>query len=130
MNKQKAYNKHMESQNLRGTPTARRKKYAAIVKEMGVRGITLSDIAHDEKQQGFYDMMKECNMTLDERVVLQQYSKAIIDRDTRAAEFLRDTAGEKPSTQLEVTGDENGLSKMSLDELRELKRLLIHAKEE
>lgn len=128
MDTQRKYNKTMESRNLHGTPAKRRKKYAAIVKEMGVRGITLDNIAHDEKQKGFYDMMKECNMTLDEMVVLQQYSKAIIDRDTRSAEFIRDTAGEKPSTQIDLSSDDNGLSKMSLDELKELKAALMNAK--
>lgn len=128
MNTQRAYNKRMEKQNLLGTPKQKRKKYREIVKEMGARNITLQDIASDDlngKYLGFLDMMDETGMTMDEAAVLQQYSKAIIDRDTKAVEFLRDTVGEKPSTQLDIkSDDESGLSKMSLEELIELRDLL------
>ena len=128
MNTQRAYNKRMEKLNLLGTPKQRRKKYKDIVKELGARNITLKDIASDDlngKYLGFLDMMDETGMTMDEAAVLQQYSKAIIDRDTKAVEFLRDTVGEKPSTQLDIkSDDESGLSKMSLEELIELRDLL------
>lgn len=128
MRNQRAYNKQQETKNLIGTPKQRRKKYAQIVKEMGARGITMEDLSKNDlngKQVGFLDMMKETGMTMDEAVVLQQYSKAIIDRDTKSAEFLRDTAGEKPSTQLDINSkEESGLSQMSLTELKELLSLL------
>lgn len=134
MNTQRAYNKRMEKQNLLGTPKQRRKKYREIVKEMGARQITLEDISKDDfngKLPGFLDMMDETGMTMDEAAVLQQYSKAIIDRDTRAVEFLRDTVGEKPSQQLDInSNDESGLSKMSYEELIELRDLLKNKKEE
>lgn len=134
MNTQRAYNKRMEKQNLLGTPKQRRKKYREIVKEMGARQITLEDISKDDfngKLPGFLDMMDETGMTMDEAAVLQQYSKAIIDRDTRAVEFLRDTVGEKPSQQLDINStDEGGLSKMSYEELIELRDLLKNKKEE
>ena len=134
MNTQRAYNKRMEKQNLLGTPKQRRKKYREIVKEMGARQITLEDIYKDDfngKLPGFLDMMDETGMTMDEAAVLQQYSKAIIDRDTRAVEFLRDTVGEKPSQQLDInSNDESGLSKMSYEELIELRDLLKNKKEE
>lgn len=134
MNTQRAYNKRMEKQNLLGTPKQRRKKYREIVKEMGARQITLEDISKDDfngKLPGFLDMMDETGMTMDEAAVLQQYSKAIIDRDTRAVEFLRDTVGEKPSQQLDINStDESGLSKMSYEELIELRDLLKNKKEE
>ena len=124
----------MEKQNLLGTPKQRRKKYREIVKEMGARQITLEDISKDDfngKLPGFLDMMDETGMTMDEAAVLQQYSKAIIDRDTRAVEFLRDTVGEKPSQQLDINStDESGLSKMSYEELIELRDLLKNKKEE
>lgn len=124
----------MEKQNLLGTPKQRRKKYKEIVKEMGARQITLEDISKDDfngKLPGFLDMMDETGMTMDEAAVLQQYSKAIIDRDTRAVEFLRDTVGEKPSQQLDInSNDESGLSKMSYEELIELRDLLKNKKEE
>lgn len=126
MNTQRAYNKRMEQLNLNGNKKQRRKKYAHIIKEMGVRNITLEDVANGlgDKEKGFLDMMNKTGMTMDETVVLQQYAKAIIHQDTRSAEFLRDTAGEKPSTQIDMNVDENGLSKMSLEELMELRDLL------
>lgn len=128
MRNQRAYNKQQETKNLIGTPKQRRKKYAQIVKEMGARGITMEDLSKNDlngKQVGFLDMMKETGMTMDEAVVLQQYSKAIIDRDTKSAEFLRDTAGEKPSTQIDMSMEESGLSKMSLEDLLELKGAIL-----
>lgn len=124
MSPQRAYNKRMEKNNLIGTKAQRRKKYSQIIKEMGARNITLADIAADKKQRGFLDMMKETQMTFDEAVVLQQYARAIQDRDTKSAEFLRDSVGEKPTTQLDVNTNENGLSKMSYEELLELRELL------
>lgn len=124
----------MEKQNLLGTPKQRRKKYKEIVKEMGARQITLDDISKDDmngKLPGFLDMMDKTGMTMDEAAILQQYSKAIIDRDTRAVEFLRDTVGEKPSQQLDINStDESGLSKMSYEELIELRDLLKSKKED
>lgn len=124
----------MEKQNLLGTPKQRRKKYKEIVKEMGARQITLDDISKDDmngKLPGFLDMMDKTGMTMDEAAILQQYSKAIIDRDTKAVEFLRDTVGEKPSQQLDINStDESGLSKMSYEELIELRDLLKSKKEE
>lgn len=127
MNTQRAYNKRMEQLNLNGSKKQRRKKYSQIVKDLGERNITMQDIAGGlgDKEKGFLDMMKKEGMTMNEAVVLQQYAKAIINQDTRSAEFLRDTAGEKPSTQIEMSGDESGLSKMSLEELKELKAALI-----
>ena len=116
----------MEQLNLQGTKKQRRKKYAHIIKEMGVRNITLEDVANGlgDKEKGFLDMLNKTGMTMDETVVLQQYAKAIIHQDTRSAEFLRDTSGERPSTQVELSTDEPGISKLSLEELLELRELL------
>ena len=132
INSQKAYNKRLEQINLQGTKKQRRKKYRQIAQEMGMRNITLADIANGlgDKERGFLDMMDETGMTADELVILQQQAKAIIHQDTRAAEFLRDTAGDKPSTQIEVGGENGGLAQMSLDELRELKDAIMLLKEE
>jgi hypothetical protein len=122
-----------ETKNLIGTPKQRRKKYSQIVKEMGARGITLEDISKDDlngKYVGFLDMMNETGMTMDEAVVIQQYSKAIIDRDTKSAEFLRDTVGERPSTQIDMRKETSGLAEMDLEELLELRDLLKAAKKD
>ena len=122
----------MEQLNLNGSKKQRRKKYSQIVKDLGGRNITLEDIAGGlgDKEKGFLDMMSKEGMTMNEAVVLQQYAKAIINQDTRSAEFLRDTAGEKPSTQIDLSSDEGGLSKMSLEDLKELKALLEERKKE
>lgn len=125
------YNKRLENINFNGTKQQRRKKYRQIAQEMGMRNITLQDVANGlgDKEKGFLDMMDKTGMTMDEAVMLQAYSKAIIDRDIRAAEFIRDTAGDKPSTQIEMTGENNGLSQMSLEELKELKAAIEALKE-
>ena len=118
----KATNAIREKNALIGTPAQRRKKYRTIVKEMGARNISLADLAEGlgPKEKGFFDMMQQTEMTMDEAVVLQQYAKAIYDKDTKSAEFLRDTAGEKPSMQIDIADDDNGLSRMSLEELKAL----------
>jgi hypothetical protein len=131
MNAKKMYNKRLEHINFNGTKQQRRKKYKHIAQEMGMRNITMEDIARGlgDKEKGFLDMVDETGMTMDEVVMLQAYSKAIIDRDIRAAEFIRDTAGDKPSTQIEMTGESNGLSQMTLEELKELKAAIESLKE-
>lgn len=124
MSNRKVTNAAREKKAILGTKTQKRKKYRQLVKEMGQRNITLKDIALGEKEKGFLEMIKETELTMDEVMILQQYSKAIVDRDTKAAEFLRDTAGEKPSTQIDLSDNDNGLSKMSLEELRAMKESL------
>ena len=120
MKNQRQYNKMQETRNLIGTPKQRRKKYAHIVREDDLNG----------KYVGFLDMMKETGMTMDEAVVMQQYSKAIIDRDTKSAEFLRDTVGEKPSTQIDMRTETSGLAEMALEDLLELRDLLKSQKKD
>lgn len=111
----------MEKLNRLGNKAARRKKYKEIIKEMGARNITLDNISHGEKIPGMIDLMNETNMTMDEFVILGQYSKAILDRDTRASEFLRDSVGEKPSNVIDINSEDNGLSKMSLEDLQAMR---------
>lgn len=119
------YNKLREANALKDTHKKSRKKYKDIIKELGECQISLDDIASGKKTDGFLYLLDKNGATFDEMVVLQQYSKAIVDRDTKSAEFLRDSAGEKPSTQVDLTTkDESGISKMSLDELKELRDLL------
>lgn len=128
----RSYNGLRESLNLKGTKKERRRKYKQIISELGIRNITMEDIAKGlgDKEPGFINMMHETDMTLDEAVVLQQYAKAIINQDTRAAEFLRDSVGEKPSQQLDINStDESGLSKMSYEELIEFRDLLKSKKD-
>ena len=122
------YNGMMERINRIGTSKERRKKYKHIVEELGSRGITLNDISDENfngKSRGFIDMIKKEKMTMDEVVVLQQYAKAIIQQDTKAAEFIRDSVGEKPSTVVDMSvGEKSAIEQMSDEELENLRDLL------
>ena len=124
----KKYNGMMERINRIGTSKERRKKYKHIVEELGSRGITLNDISDENfngKSRGFIDMIKNEKMTMDEVVVLQQYAKAIIQQDTKAAEFIRDSVGEKPSSTVNMNVEEkSALESMTLEELEDYKLLL------
>ena len=122
-----SYASRMEKLNRLGTPKQRRRKYREIIKELGARNIKLSDIIDPDspKQIGFLDMLDTIpNATLDDAVILQQYGNAILNSDTRSAEFLRDSAGEKPSQQLVVEDTTSDISKMTLEELEDLHDLL------
>lgn len=120
----KIYNAKMERINRIGTSKDRRKKYKHIVEELGARGITLCDISNENfngKSRGFIDMLKQEKMTMDEVVVLQQYAKAIINQDTKAAEFIRDSVGEKPSTVVDMSvSEKSAIEQMSTEELNQM----------
>lgn len=53
-------------------------------------------------QAGLLEYGESCSM--DEALLLAQYSKALAG-NTKAAEFVRDTAGQKPKDSVEVTTD-------------------------
>ena len=124
----KQYNSTRERIARQGTPTQVKRKMKQIAQELGARHITLQDIATQDfngKSRGFIDMMDKTGMTMDDVVMLQQYAKAIINQDTKAAEFIRDTKGEKPSTTVDMTvGDKSPIETMTDKELAEYKRLL------
>lgn len=124
----KQYNATRERIARNGTPTQVKKKMKQIAIELGARNITLQNIADQDfggKSRGFIDMMEETEMTLDDVVILQQYAKAIINQDTKAAEFIRDTKGEKPATTVDMSVDNKSpIEKMDDKELAEYKRLL------
>lgn len=121
----KKYTKLRETNALKGSSKARRKKYQAIIKDMGECNITLQNIAEGEKLTGLACLLDKNGATLDEYVVLSQYSNAIFERSTKAAEYLRDTAGEKPSTQVDLNNKvDTGISSMTTEELIELRDLL------
>lgn len=124
----KHYNTVRERIARQGTPTQVKKKMKQIALEMGERGITLQDVATKDfggKSRGFIDMMDKTGMTMDEVVMLQAYSKAIIDRDIKAAEFIRDTKGEKPATTVDMSvSDKSPIEQMSDEELKNFKDLL------
>jgi hypothetical protein len=119
------YNKLRETNALKANAKTRKKKYKDIIRELGECQISLKDIANGKKLDGFMYLLDKNGATLDEYVILQQYSKAIVDRDTKSAEFLRDSSGQKPSTQVDLNDNRNsGLSEMSTEELREMVTLL------
>ena len=125
MELKRKYNKLREAQALKANAKTRKKKYKDIIRELGECQISLKDIANGKKLDGFMYLLDKNGATLDEYVVLQQYSKAIVDRDTKSAEFLRDSSGQKPSTQVDLNDNRNsGLSEMSTEELREMVTLL------
>lgn len=124
----KRYNTMRERIARQGTPTTVKKKMKQIAIELGARNITLQNIAAQDfggKSRGFIDMMEETEMTLDDVVVLQQYAKAIINQDTKAAEFIRDTKGEKPATTVDMSvSDKSPIEQMSDEELKAYSELL------
>lgn len=124
----KRYNAIRERIARQGTPTQVKKKMKQIAQELGARHITLQDIAAQDfngKSRGFIDMMDKTGMTMDDVVILQAYSKAIIDRDIKAAEFLRDTKGEKPATTVDMSvSEKSAIEKMTDEELVAYKELL------
>lgn len=123
----KARNTRLENLNFYGSKKQQHRKWRTIAKELSDRHISLTDIADPDnpKQKGLMQLAGQEDMTLGDLTLLRQYSEAIVNGSTKAAEFIRDTMGEKPSTQLDVNNiDESGLSQMSLEELQELKELL------
>ena len=73
-----------------------------IAKWLGQMTITKGELLAPEEIKDL-EKAKEVNMTIDEAMMLAQYQKALTG-DTKAAEFIRDTAGEKPKEQIEVQG--------------------------
>ena len=104
-----------------------KRRWRELTKELGERKITVSNIALNEKEIGLDEFFKENEVSLKEAVILRQYAKAVVTGDVRSAEFLRDTSGEKPTTELSVQEHRSPLSELSLDEL---KLLIKHFKEE
>lgn len=81
---------------------ARNRSMQEIAKWLGKMTITKGELLAPEEIQDL-EKAKEVNMTIDEAMMLAQYQKALAG-DTKAAEFIRDTAGEKPKEQIEVQG--------------------------
>lgn len=111
------YRKHMESNEFTGTSKQRKRKFKAIIKDLGSREITLENIANDEKQIGIMQVMKDQHASLDEWMMLKSYAEAITNGDVRHMTFLRDTAGQKPSTEIITT--ESPLSNLTTEDLLE-----------
>lgn len=87
--------------------------YRTIVRELSDRQIPLSLLSDESKAKGLAQMLEEDVCSLSELVILGQFAKAIDDSDTRAAEFLRDTAGYKPQTDVTVEHKTQGLASLT-----------------
>lgn len=98
-------------------------RWRDLAKALGERNISLKDIALDEKGVGLQDFFNQENVTYAEAVLIRQYAKAIITGDVRSAEFLRDTSGEKPSTELNIQDNISPLRELTVEELRTLAQM-------
>lgn len=116
--KRKGYNRSREAFSLLGSKKEKRRKYKQIIEELGARQISLENIMNGEKMPGFLEMIRNTDATFDDAVILQQYGKAILQADTSAATFLRDTVGEKPTNVVDIT-EKSGLKSLSDEELKE-----------
>ena len=98
--------------------------YRTIVRELSDRQIPLNLLSDESKAKGLAQMLEEDVCTLSELVILGQFAKAIDDSDTRAAEFLRDTAGYKPQTDVTVEHKTQGLASLTDTQLLTLLQAL------
>ena len=103
---------------------SRKTRYRELVKLLGENEIKLTTLLDPEesvKNEVINEMMCNSQLSYDELVVLRQYAEAIVNGSTKAAEFIRDTAGEKPATNIDVTDErQSGIRQMSDDELKAL----------
>ena len=98
--------------------------YSTIVRELSDRQIPLNLLSDESKAKGLAQMLEEDVCSLSELVILGQFAKAIDDSDTRAAEFLRDTAGYKPQTDVTVEHKTQGLASLTDTQLLTLLQAL------
>lgn len=98
--------------------------YRTIVRELSDRQIPLNLLSDESKAKGLAQMLEEDVLSLSELVILGQFAKAIDDSDTRAAEFLRDTAGYKPQTDVTVEHKTQGLASLTDTQLLTLLQVL------
>lgn len=112
-------NQELEAKNAIGTKQQLKKRLRNIAIELGNSKIDLSMIAEGTKNKEFLDALDSANATYFDAMMMQQMAKAIVDADTKAAEFIRDTAGEKPSMQVDMNDTSKGLSQMSTEEIEQ-----------
>lgn len=112
-------NQELEAKNVLGTKQQLKKRLRNIAIELGNSKIDLNMISEGTKNKEFLDALDSANATYFDAMVMQQMAKAIVDADTKAAEFIRDTAGEKPSMQVDMNDTSKGLSQMSTEEIEQ-----------
>lgn len=118
--KPEQYRALMETLNMKGTVKENDKKYKEVARRLGNMKFTLASLNDGEQLGRLMSLVDDGTMDLDDLLMLSQFDKAITKQDTRAAEFIRDTRGEKPSTQLEVTENKSALSSLSEEQLHAL----------
>jgi len=96
------------------------KKWKNVAKELSDRHITLGDIVDptSKKQYALMDIASKENLSLGEMTVLRQYAEAIYSGSTKAAEFIRDTMGEKPTNDISVVSTTSPLQDMTTEDLQ------------
>lgn len=95
--------------------------WRVITKVLGECGIPLDEVDKLDAYGG--DLVHLVNadyITLSDLVVLGQYARAIRDGDTKAATFLRDTAGYKPATDVTIEHRDSGIESLSDEQLESL----------
>ena len=65
---------------------------------------TTINLTEQEKFGLLSQLRKQENITIEEAILMAQITKAVIDKDTAAAAFVRDTSGQKPKDEVEVKG--------------------------
>lgn len=113
----KQYRALMESLALRGSKKDNDKRFKEITRRLGNMNFSFGSMEAPSQLMG---LVEDGTMTLDDLVILGQFDKAITKQDTKAADFLRDTRGEKPSTQIEISEDRSSLSQLSDEQLKAL----------
>ena len=100
--------------------------WKTLIAAMGEMQVPLSALA-EMKQYApeFTAMLVNEDVTLADLVLLQQYAKAIQEGDTKAATFLRDTAGMAPIKEVSVSSEPTGLQSLSDEELRALLAAIV-----
>ena len=81
------------------------KELISIISEMPILSDDLQEVA---KEMGVNPKNEEVTMGL--LVNLAQFQKAIKEKDTRSAEYIRDTLGEKPSVKQTIDTDYEDLT--------------------
>lgn len=66
--------------------------------------LILQEKVHSSHLSGFVKERFGDNLTHSELVCIGQILKATTERDTKAAEYIRDTIGQKPTDKQEITG--------------------------
>ena len=95
--------------------------WRSLITAMGEQKIPASALTEIKQYAPeFMQLLENDDVTLAELVLLQQYAKAIKEGDTKAATFLRDTAGMAPIKEVSMSVEQKGLQSLSDEELRTL----------